>query len=494
MSEPAADRRLVLLTGASGYVGGRLLSELEARGERVRCLARRPEYLASRVGPQTEVVQGDVLDEESLKQALEGVDCAYYLVHAMGSAGSFVEEDRVGAQRFAKAAAEAGVRRIIYLGGLGGEDSLSAHLASRQEVGQVLASAGIPVIEFRASIIIGSGSLSFEMIRGLSDRLPFMIAPRWVKVLAQPIAIEDVIAYLVAALDVDVAGTRVFEIGGRDRVSYLDLMREFWRQRGLRRWILIVPVLTPRLSSLWLGLVTPVYARVGRKLIDSVRNETVVTDPSALEVFPIRPRGIEEAIARATVNEDREFALTRWSDSLSSKGGQRSFAGVRVGSRYIDSRSVHVAVPPAEAFAPIRRIGGKNGWYYATWLWRVRGFIDLLAGGAGLRRGRRNPEELAPGDALDFWRVEDVEPDRLLRLVAEMKLPGRAWLQFEVDADGDGSRISQTALFDAVGLAGRAYWYGIYPLHHIVFSGMLRSIARAAERQQGRPASAGPRP
>jgi uncharacterized protein YbjT (DUF2867 family) len=446
----------------------------------VRCLARRPEYLSGRVGPGTEVVGGDVLDPASLTEALAGVDTAYYLVHSMGSTGSFEEQDRIGAERFALAAREAGVRRIVYLGGLGAGSNLSHHLASRQEVGRVLAAQGVPVVEFRASIVIGSGSLSFEMIRGLSDRLPLMIAPRWVETLAQPIAIEDVIEYLVAALDLEPARSRVFEIGGGDRVSYVDIMREYWRQRGLRRWIVIVPVLTPRLSSLWLGLVTPVYARIGEKLIDSVRNETVVTDEAALDAFPIRPRGIREAIARALVNEDREFAETRWSDALSSKGGQQPWGGSRFGSRFVDSRSVHVSVPPDRAFAPIRRIGGTTGWYYATWLWRLRGFLDLLAGGVGLRRGRRSPDELAPGDALDFWRVEAVEDGRLLRLVAEMRLPGRAWLQFEVDEDRSGATIRQTAIFDAVGLAGRAYWYAIFPLHRLVFGGMLRNLARAA--------------
>lgn len=480
MSAEQPRPRLILLTGASGYVGGRLLRALEARGERVRCLARRPEYLVGRVGEGTEVVRGDVLDSDSLPAALEGVDTAFYLVHSMGSRGSFEKHDRRGAENFAAAAHAGGVRRIVYLGGLGSGASLSDHLASRQEVGRVLAAGGVPVIEFRASIVIGSGSLSFEMIRGLSDRLPLMIAPRWVRTLAQPIAIEDLVDYLVAAIDVELEGSRVFEIGGRDRVAYLDIMREYWRQRGLRRWILIVPVLTPRLSSLWLGLVTPVYARVGRKLIDSVRNETVVTDSSALDAFSIRPRGIREAIARALVNEDREFAETRWSDALSSKGEQQSFGGVRLGSRFVDSRSVHVPVPPAQAFAPIRVIGGRTGWYYATWLWRLRGFLDLLVGGVGLRRGRRSPHELALGDALDFWRVEDVQDDRLLRLVAEMRLPGRAWLQFEVDGDEAGSTIRQTAIFDPVGLAGRLYWYGVYPLHRLVFQGMLRNLARSA--------------
>jgi uncharacterized protein YbjT (DUF2867 family) len=475
--------RLILLTGATGYIGGRLLPVLAERGERVRSLTRRPEFVEGRLGGQTEVVPGDVRDPDAVAAALAAVDTAYYLVHSMGGSDAFAEEDRRAASTFAEAARAAGVRRIVYLGGLGAGhpgETLSSHLASRQEVGRVLAESGVPVVELRASIVIGSGSLSFEMIRSLCDRLPLMIAPRWLKTLAQPIAVEDVIAYLVAALDLESTESVVVEIGGADRVSYLDIMREYCRQRGLRRLIIPVPVLTPRLSSLWLGLVTPLYARTGRALIDSVRNETVVTDPAALELFPIRPRGIREAVARALVNEDRELAATRWSDALSSSRETRSWGGVRFGSRIVDSRTVRVPCDPGTAFAPIRRIGGTTGWYFGDPLWHLRGFLDLLAGGVGLRRGRRHPDQLVPGDVLDFWRVERYEPDRLLRLAAEMRLPGRAWLQFEVEPDGQGSTIRQTAEFDPVGLAGRLYWYGLYPLHELVFAGMLRGIARAA--------------
>ncbi|MHC4469809.1 MAG: SDR family oxidoreductase [Planctomycetota bacterium] len=471
---------MILLTGATGYVGGRLLKALEADGRQVRCLARRPQHLETRVGPMTQVVFGDVLDTATLAAAFHGVRDAYYLVHSMGTAGEFEEEDRRAARGFARAAREAGVRRIVYLGGLGEPGDLSPHLESRQEVGRILRESGVPTIELRASIIIGSESLSFEMIRALVERLPVMITPRWTRSLAQPIAIEDVIAYLTAALDADVGGSSVFEIGGADRVSYVGIMREFARQRGLRRNIVPVPVLTPRLSSLWLGLVTPLYARVGRKLVDSVRNDTVVTDDAALETFPIRPRGIREAIARAIANEDRDLAATRWTDALSSSGPIRGYGGVRFGARLVDSRTEDVACEPARAFAPIRRIGGRTGWYYGNWLWRIRGFMDLLMGGVGLRRGRRDAEHLAPGDTVDFWRVEAIEPDRLLRLRAEMKLPGRAWLQFEVEEKGEGAAIRQTAMFDPVGLAGLLYWYAVYPLHGLIFRGMLAGIARAA--------------
>lgn len=471
--------RLILVTGATGYVGGRLREALEAEGQRVRCTARRPEYLRPRVQPGTEVVHGDVLDPASLTAALAGVDTAFYLVHSMDSTGSFAEADRTGAENFARAAGAAGVRRIIYLGGLGGGDDLSSHLDSRQEVGRILRESGVPTIELRASIIIGSGSLSFEMIRSLVETLPVMITPRWVTTPTQPIGIEDVVAYLRGSLDLPGSESAVYEIGGPDRVSYGELMREYARQRGLNRWFISVPVLTPRLSSLWLGLVTPVYARVGRALVDSLRNETVVRDNRARTAFGVRPLGVSEAMSRALVNEDRAFAATRWSDAVSA-ARRASWGGVRFGSRLVDARRLEVPCTAAQAFAPIRRIGGETGWYHADLLWRLRGWLDLMFGGPGLRRGRRDPEQLLPGDTLDFWRVEAVEPNRLLRLVAEMKLPGRAWLQFEVEDHGGTSVIHQTAMFDPVGLFGQLYWYTLWPLHQYVFGGMLRALAGRA--------------
>jgi len=479
------DRRsLVLLTGASGYIGGRLLKALEKAAWPVRCLARQPAFLKPRVASTTELVKADCLDRASLTPAMVGVGTAYYLVHSMGSPGRFEKKDRQAAQNFADAAREAGIRRIIYLGGLGEQDqALSAHLRSRHEVADILRSSGIPVIEFRASIVIGSGSLSFEMIRALVQRLPVMICPRWVAVKAQPIAVEDVIAYLMAALELPPGQSSVFEIGGPDQVSYGEIMQEYARQSSLRRWMIPVPVLTPRLSSLWLGLVTPIYARIGRKLVDSMRNPTLVHDASASTVFDIKPKGLREAIERALRREDQEFALTRWSDALSSSGEPRSWGGVQFGTRLVDSRTVQVSVSPTLAFTPIRQIGGANGWYFANFLWWLRGTLDLLVGGVGLRRGRRDPHTLAVGDALDFWRVETYEPDRRLSLAAEMKLPGRAWLQFEVEPNSKGSLIRQTAIFDPAGLAGLLYWYAIYPIHNWIFSGMLHSIASRAERE-----------
>ena len=473
----------VLVTGGTGYVGGRLIPLLESPGLSVRCLARRPEFLQSRVGSQTEVVAGDLLQSETLQAALHGVETAFYLVHSMGTGKDFEDEDRIAARNFAEAARQNGVRRIIYLGGLGEEQqALSKHLRSRQEVGQILRESGAQVIEFRASIVIGSGSLSFELIRALVQKLPVMLCPKWVSTPSQPIAIEDLLSYLLAAIDLPQGPSDIFEIGGPDQVSYSEIMQEYARQRGLKRRMISVPFLSPRLSSLWLGLVTPVYARVGRKLVDSLRNPTVVTNTHAREVFAIQPRGVSDAIARALVNEDQELTSTRWSDALSSSGRPQRWGGVRFGTRLVDSRGVEVAVPIEAAFAPIQRIGGRTGWYYGNWLWRIRGWLDLLVGGVGMRRERRDAVDLRVGDPVDCWRVESLEPNRRLRLVAEMKLPGRAWLEFEVEPTSKGSLIRQTAIFDPVGLTGLAYWYTIYPLHEFVFGGMLNGIATTARQ------------
>lgn len=477
---------LILLTGATGYIGGRLLNKLEEAGYRVRCLTRRPDELQRRVGPRTEAVHADMLDSADLNEAMSGGDVAFYLVHSMGLADDFEERDRVAAKNFGDAARRAGVGRIIYLGGLGeGGVEGSPHLRSRQEVGNVLRESGVEVIEFRAAVVLGSGSLSFEMVRALVERLPAMVTPRWVSVLTQPIGVTDLLAYLMAAIGHPTDGSRTYQIGGTDQVSYGDLMAEYARQRGLKRLMIPVPFLTPRLSSLWLGLVTPLYARVGRKLIESLRVPTVVTDDVALREFDVRPDGVKEAIAKAIRNEDKEFAATRWNDALSSSGEPRAWSGARFGSRLIDSRSITVSVLPKAAFRPIERIGGGSGWYYATWLWKIRGILDLLAGGPGLRRGRRDPVHLRVGDAVDWWRVEEFEQDRLLRLKAEMRLSGRAWLEFQVEPEGTGSKIRQTAIFDPVGLRGIGYWYASAPFHYFIFGGMLARIGEEAEAHGG---------
>ena len=478
------EKSLILLTGASGYVGGRLLRSLEDQGYRVRCLARRPEVLKPKVGPSTEVVVGDVLDRASLDSALRGVDVAYYLVHSMSSTGSFEETDRQAARNFSEAAKAADVKGLIYLGGLGSdEEELSAHLRSRHEVGDILRQSGLPVVEFRAAAVIGSGSASFELIRALVERLPVMLTPRWCKGKTQPIAIDDLLDYLVEALRIPTSEYRMYELGGANQVSYADMMRAYGRQRGLKPLIIPVPVLTPWLSALWLGLVTPLYARIGRAIIESIVHVTVVRDDAALTTFPVRPMGIDQAIHRALAHEETHFGATRWSDALSSSGKLRSWGGVRFGTRLVDSRTMTVEAPSEVVFKYIEKIGGDTGWYACNWLWLVRGFIDLVEGGVGMRRGRPSTTTLRVGDTVDSFRVEAIEPNRRLRLKSEMNLPGRAWLEFEVTGTGSSTTIRQTAIFDPVGLTGQIYWYSLYVPHEFVFSGMIRGIAQAALRE-----------
>jgi uncharacterized protein YbjT (DUF2867 family) len=427
-------------------------------------------------------VQGDLLEPASLGSAFLGVETAFYLVHSMLAGSEFEDREKESASNFARAACEAGVRRIIYLGGLAHGDLLSPHMRSRTETGHILRSSGIPVVEFRASIVIGSGSASFELIRGLVERLPVMITPRWVQTAAQPIAIEDVIEYLVEALNIEAGDGLVVEIGGADVTSYLGIMREYARQRKLRRGFFAVPFLSPRLSSRWLTLITPVYASIGRCLIESVRTPSVVHNPEASTRFRVRPMGITRAIERALANEDRSLAETRWCDA-------RSPGGCRVGSepgRDVLSNEQVARVPLAanEAFIPIRRIGGRTGWYFGNLLWKVRGFMDLMLGGVGMRRGRSDPETPLPGGTLDFWRVQIYEPGRRLRLFAEMRVPGRAWLEFRAEPEGGSTLIRQTAYFEPRGLAGLLYWYALWPVHEVMFREMLRHIVAAAIREQ----------
>ena len=476
----------ILLTGATGYVGGSLLHELERRGHAVRCLARRPEKLAGKIAATTKICVGDAADPATLARACKGIDTAYWLVHSMESGVDFERSDRLAAERFAQAAKAAGVKRIVYLGGLGVDDiTLSAHLRSRQEVGAILRASGLDVIEFRASIIIGAGSFSFDLVRTLVERLPVMVCPAWVSTPTQPIASADVVAYLAAAIDLPAAAARIFEIGGPDRVSYGAIMHEYARQRGLTRFMIPVPVLTPRLSSLWLTLVAPRYSKVGRKLIDGLKNPTVVVSDAALHEFPIHPRGLVDAVREAMTYEDSFFAGKRWADLADSEALPHRYGGRQDGSRLVDHRQVVVSLEPERAFAAIERIGGVHGWYACNWLWRFRGWIDLAIGGPGMSRGRRDPDRLRVGDSLDCWRVEAYEPPRRLRLVAEMKMPGRGWLEFEVvPRDGDVT-IHQTAIFDTKGLGGLLYWYALWPLHEVIFHRMLLGIARAAVRGSG---------
>lgn len=475
--QPEPREELILVTAASGYIGSRLLQALAQSGRTLRASARDPRKVLAPAG--VEVVTADALDADAVAASLSGVTTAVYLVHTLGGGEGYAERDRTAARIFAKAAHAAGVRRIVYLGGLGDDSAvLSDHLSSRQEVGRLLAETGVPVVEFRASIVIGPGSTSFEMIRNLVEKLPVMPTPRWVRMPAQPIAISDVLAYLTAAVDAPDQGEAhaVHEIGGADIVSYGELLMLFAKRRGLRRLVIPVPVLSPGLSGWWLYLFTPREATVGRQLAESLRFPTVVTGDAAARAFPeIRPCGAVEAIDRAFADEAIAFAATCWSEVFASTPTPVSLS--REG-RYIDSRTIHASCPPEAAFDPIACIGGEKGWYAFDTLWDIRGFLDILVGGPGHRRGRRDQYALVEGDHLEWWRVEKVESPRLLRLRAEMRLPGEGWLQYELTPDGEGTLVRQTATFHPKGLLGRAYWYLVLPFHHFVFEGTLKGIDR----------------
>jgi uncharacterized protein YbjT (DUF2867 family) len=479
------ERDRILLTGATGYVGGRLLQRLEREQHPVRCLTRRPHALARRVASTTEVVAGDLLAPESLAPAMRMVGAAYYLVHSMDAPEGFEELDRQAATNFATAAREAGIHQIVYLSGLGSGGNLSTHLASRHEVGEILNRSGVPTIELRASIVIGAGSASFETVRAVVEGLPAIPAPKGVETAAQPIAIEDLIEYLLAALTLP-PGSAIFEIGGDDQVSYAEVMREYARQRKLRRRVVPLPRQTLRASRMLLGMLTPVYGRVAAAMIDSLRNETIVRDAAAREAFAVTPRGLPEAIQRALTSEDDEFAQTSWSDVLAAKESSR-WGGTPMSRRLVTSRVEPVYASRAEVFAAIQRIGGTRGWYGTDWFWTLRGALDRLRGGDGMRRGRRDPHELRAGDAIDFWRVVHFQSDRRLLLTAELKMPGRLWLDYEVTSDDSHTVIRQTTVFDPAGYAGLAYWYLLYPVHDAIFTAMLRGLGRVTQTDRHEP-------
>lgn len=486
---PLRSPRTVVVLGATGYVGGRLVPRLLAEGHHVRVLVRDASRLEGREWKErVEVFAGDALRRESLDDALHGADALYYLIHSMRAGESFRELDLEAAGNAARACAVARVRRIVYLGGLGDErDDLSEHLASRHLTGAALASAGVPVTEFRAGVIVGSGSLSFEIIRNLTERLPAMTCPRWVYTRAQPIAIRNVLDYLCAAMDVEKSAGRVIEIGGADVVSYGDMIRGYARARGLRRLLVPVPVLTPRLSSFWVHWTTPVPASISRPLIEGLRNETVVRSDLALRLFPgIRPMGFDAAVRRALGTLERGGAPSTWADSLTSSRANGAAVILDQSEGMIRERRVReVDAPAREVFAAFTALGGARGWPGWNWAWRLRGAVDRLLGGVGFRRGRRDPVRLRTGDALDFWRVEAVVPDRLLRLRAEMKVPGRAWLEFTAQPlPGDRALLVQTAYFAPRGLSGLAYWYLLYPIHRPIFSGLCSAVARAAVSEE----------
>lgn len=476
----------ILIVGASGYVGGRLVALLAAQGHSLRLASRDPRGLRDRF-PDAEIVRVDLLDPETLPSALEGIDTAYYLAHSMaGGESGFEMRDLRAARAFASTARESGLKHIVYLGGLGDPASgLSAHLSSRQEVGAELASHGVPVTEFRAAVIIGSGSASFELLRSLVEHLPVMVTPRWVRTLCQPIAIRDVLDYLTAAAD-HPERSGIIEIGGPDVISYAEMMHTYARLRGMRRLMIPVPVLTPRLSSYWISFVTPIPSSIARPLVEGLRNEVVVHDPEPAEAFDIEPTPFDSAVQRAIDRRDRHDVETTWFDSLGLPGLKDLDQDENREGMIIDRQRLRVRAPVHETFAQVERLGGSAGWPYGNVLWRMRGLMDRIVGGPGMRLGRRDPNHVRVGDAVDFWRVEEVRSDELLRLRAEMRVPGRAWLQYEVIDDPAGSRLVQTAFFDPKGLSGRLYWYLLLPAHLLIFRGSIREIKRRAERDQRR--------
>ena len=488
------EQPLVLVTGATGYIGGRLVPRLVAAGYRVRCLVRSARKVEARpwaTDRSVQVLERDFEDGDRLINAMRGCTAAYYLVHSMMAVGSdYRARDQQLATAFARAAEAAGVGRIVYLGGLGEiGDGLSEHLTSRREVEAALASTSVPVTVLRAAMIIGSGSASFEILRYLVERLPIMVTPRWVKTESQPIAVRDVLHYLVACLRIPETCGRTLDIGGPDVLTYrqlMDMMSDALRLR--RRVILPVPVLTPRLSSLWIHLVTPISHRIARPLTEGLRNRVVCRNDEAVRLMPHERMTVRAAIAAALGNTTEGGVETAWSDA-GPIPGDPDWAGGRI---FVDQRRTCIAASSDAAFSIIVRIGGDIGYFAADWLWRLRGALDRLAGGPGLRRGRRDPDRLAFGEAVDFWRVTGFDDRRWLELRAEMRLPGEAALTFEVTPASDTTcMLTQTARFKPRGLAGLAYWYAVTPLHGIIFNGMLRGIRRVAEAQPHSVARAG---
>ena len=486
----------VLVTGATGYIGGRLVPRLLAEGHRVRAMTRSANRLRDVPwAGEVQVVVADALGGEGLDAALDGVDVAYYLVHSIGGGTEFEDTDRRAAEAFGAAAKAAGVRRIVYLGGMiPAHEELSPHLRSRAEVGQILLDSGVPTAVLQAAVILGSGSASFEMLRYLTERLPAMVTPRWVNTRIQPIAVRDVLRYLVGAASLPPEVSRRFDIGGPEVLTYVEMMQRYAKVAGLRRRVIVpVPLLTPRLSGHWVNIVTPVPAALAKPLVLSLVNEVVAAEHDIAAFVPDPPEGLlgfDDAVSLA-LRRIREAAVeTRWSSAPTPGApsdplpSDPDWAG---GSLYEDRRTQPVDADPADLWRVIEGIGGEHGWYSFPLAWAVRGQLDRLVGGVGLRRGRRDPDELYVGESLDFWRVEEIEDGRLLRLRAEMKVPGAAWLELGVDTDERGRTVYvQRALFHPRGLAGHAYWWVVAPFHGVVFGGMVANIAGEARRVRER--------
>jgi uncharacterized protein YbjT (DUF2867 family) len=482
----------ILVTGATGYVGGRLVPQLLAGGYHVRVLARTPYQLQDRPWlARVEVIQGDVLNPQTLFAAMEGIEAAYYLIHGMSGGADFIQRDLSAARSFGNAAEAAGVKRIVYLGGLGGNDEqdLSEHLRSRHEVGRALAESGVPLIEFRAAMIVGSGSASFEMLRYPVEGMPVLFCPSWVTTRIQPISVRDVRDYLIAALELtddQVGKHRIIEIGGAEVLTYHDMMHGYARARGLHRKFIILPFLKPPICATFLHWVTPIPRPLALALIEGMRNEVVVHDDSALRLFPdIHPRDYQTSLERALARIAADQVETSWSDSqVSATGDAIPVTFTTREGLLLEERQRITSASPEAVYRVFTGLGGARGWLYADWLWLARGMIDNLVGGPGFRRGRRHPDELRVGDALDFWRVEALVPGRLMRLRAEMKVPGLAWLQFEIIPQaGKKNLVVQTAFFEPKGLPGLLYWYLLYPIHGWMFSKLIARVVEKVEKE-----------
>jgi uncharacterized protein YbjT (DUF2867 family) len=475
---------LILVTGATGYVGGRLVPRLLDAGYRVRCLVRDPGRLQGRPWlKRVEVVSGDALSKGPLLDAMQGVSAAYYLIHGKQGGKTSANRDLEVARNFAEAARDANVERIIYLGELVDPTSdLSPYLRARHETGYILRYSSVPVTEFRAGMIVGSGSALFEMIRYLTEREPVLVCPAWFFSEAQPIAIRDVLSYLIEALRVPESTGRMIEIGGPTRLTYADMMLEYAQERGLKRRLIRTPFYAPRLSAYWVHMVTPIHWRVVLPLIEGLRARLIVRDGTAKDLFPqIKPINFHTAVHLALGRILRDNVETSWSDALVTVAGDiKPYQFVVEDGMYVEKRQVLLDLTPRDVFRSYTGIGGERGWLYMDWSWAMRGWMDKAVGGVGLRRGRRHPDDIRAGESLDFWRVEEVTPDHMVRLRAEMKLPGKAWLQFESEPKDGKTLLTVTAYFAPHGLFGFLYWYAMWPFHKFIFDGLTRQVASRA--------------
>ncbi len=482
----------ILVTGTTGYIGGRLVPRLLEAGYQVRCFVRDPERLRDFSWiDQVELVMGDALEPLSLVKAMQGITTAYYLIHGVQGGRQDAERDLQVAGNFALAAEVTGVKRIIYFGELvDPTDDLSPYLRSRNETGHVLRQGRVPVTEFRAGMVIGSGSALFEMVRYTAERQPVFFCPKWFFSLAQPIAIRNVLDYLLAVLKTPESSGKLIEIGGATCLTYAEMLLAYAHERGLKRVLIPLPFYTPRLSAYWVHMLTPVHWRVLLPLIEGLHAESVVKDNLAQKLFPrIQPMDYQTAVHLALGRVYTDDVETSWSDALVvSQGDIRPYTFTTSEGMMLERRRLSLDLPPGLVFRAYTGLGGERGWLYLNWTWQIRGWIDKLVGGVGLRRGRRNPDDIRIGESLDFWRVEAVEPDRLIRLRAEMKVPGKAWLEFQSLPQSDGKTLlTQTAYFAPHGLAGFLYWYLLYPIHGFIFSGLIRKVAERAEKLAGSP-------